>query len=481
MAGGIEDTVRSNSSRVLITGNAAVLSRVRALEASRAVISASTRVRSSSSGAHRWVFAVSSSSGASWRIAASLSRRSPSARSGASAGGGRAHDGSHRRCVARDGVVGQRAGRDDGQLEHERVPGGGGLRCPGAGGEDGPHVGGPPPAERDRPVQRGEERLLAVGGAQGVQLGQLGAQPGVAGRGGAGDERLRGRAERAERLLRRGLRAHRPPRRRPRAAVVLIEDRRLARRDQHVLGDHLALAGAGHDRPAAGRSSTRSRDLRADQPDRHRVAGRAEPDAGQPVDLAGHQPRRCSARSDGSGASSSRSMTSRSAGTAQISLCTAALTSAHHAAAAAFAAARSANGPGPAGAGDHQVGLGVADQVLHDPLRLRVRGLAEVRPEPVVRGEPHVLRRGHHHVRRPRRPSGSPSGRPAPRPAPRPASSKHSASSASVVSARSSSAKRTNRNRHQASTAQNTCSPPSTPQSMTRCSPGDHTAGRRPR
>ena len=62
-----------------------------------------------------------------------------------------------------------------------------------------------------------------------------------------------------------------------------------------------------------------------------------------------------------------------------------------------------------------------------------------------------------------------------------PSASKHSASSANVVSARSLSAKRTNRNRHHASTAQNTCSPPSTPQSITRCSPGDHTAGRRPR
>ena len=59
--------------------------------------------------------------------------------------------------------------------------------------------------------------------------------------------------------------------------------------------------------------------------------------------------------------------------------------------------------------------------------------------------------------------------------------SKHSASKPNVVSARSSSAKRTNRNRDQASTAQNTCSPNSTPQSMTRYSPGDHTAGRRPR
>ena len=87
MAPGIVDALRSNSSRVLVTGNAAFFSLVRALEASRAVISASTRVRSSSSGAHRWVFAVISSSGASWRIAASLSRRSPAARSGASGGG----------------------------------------------------------------------------------------------------------------------------------------------------------------------------------------------------------------------------------------------------------------------------------------------------------------------------------------------------------------------------------------------------------
>ena len=73
-----------------------------------------------------------------------------------------------------------------------------GAGRPGAGGEDGAHVGGAPPAERDRPAQRGDERVVAVRGAQRVQLGQLGAEPGVAGRGGAGDERLRGRAERAE-------------------------------------------------------------------------------------------------------------------------------------------------------------------------------------------------------------------------------------------------------------------------------------------
>jgi hypothetical protein len=50
------------------------------------------------------------------------------------------------------------------------------------------------------------------------------------------------------------------------------------------------------------------------------------------------------ARSEGSDASSSRSITSRPAGTAQISLWVTPLTSAHHAAAAAFAAARPPNG-----------------------------------------------------------------------------------------------------------------------------------------
>jgi hypothetical protein len=44
------------------------------------------------------------------------------------------------------------------------------------------------------------------------------------------------------------------------------------------------------------------------------------------------------ARSDGNGANNSRSVTSRSAGTAQISLCFAPFTSAHRAAAAWFAA-----------------------------------------------------------------------------------------------------------------------------------------------
>ena len=55
------------------------------------------------------------------------------------------------------------------------------------------------------------ELLLAVGGAQRVQLGQLGGQPGGPGRSRTGDERLRDCAERAELLLRRGFRPYRPP------------------------------------------------------------------------------------------------------------------------------------------------------------------------------------------------------------------------------------------------------------------------------
>ena len=83
----MEEAARSNSSRVLVTGNAACRIRVRALDSSRAVISASIRVRRNSSGSHRWVRAVTSSSGARRRIAASLSRRSPAVRSAASGGG----------------------------------------------------------------------------------------------------------------------------------------------------------------------------------------------------------------------------------------------------------------------------------------------------------------------------------------------------------------------------------------------------------
>jgi hypothetical protein len=83
----MEEAVTSNSSSRLATGKAAVRIRVRALDSSRAVISASTRVRRNSSGFQRWVLAVTSSSGARRRIAAIFSRFSPAFRSAASGGG----------------------------------------------------------------------------------------------------------------------------------------------------------------------------------------------------------------------------------------------------------------------------------------------------------------------------------------------------------------------------------------------------------
>jgi hypothetical protein len=54
---------------------------------------------------------------------------------------------------------------------------------------------------------------------------------------------------------------------------VIVEDRHLTRADQPVLGDHLALAGAGDDREGAVGLDVQA-DLSADEPDRHRVAGR---------------------------------------------------------------------------------------------------------------------------------------------------------------------------------------------------------------
>ena len=101
--------------------------------------------------------------------------------------------------------------------------------------------------------------------------------------------------------------------------------------------------------------------------------------------------------------------------------------------------------------------------------------------EPVVRREPDVVRGRHHHVRDDpglqtthpvgeHRSSGHRRGPRSTRPRVR-----------ASWSARSLSANRTNRTRDHASTAQNTCTPSSTPQSMTNVSPGVHTAGRRPR
>jgi hypothetical protein len=125
---------------------------------------------------------------------------------------------------------------------------------------------------------------------------------------------------------------------------MIIVDRDLAWRDKQVLGDHLVLTATSHDRQRAVRLDVQA-DLLADEPDRHRVARRADPNRTH----ASRSTLRVTdlpmlARSDGNAASSSRSMINRSAGTAQISECITALTCTHHVAAAVFAAPRSVNG-----------------------------------------------------------------------------------------------------------------------------------------
>jgi len=109
-----------------------------------------------------------------------------------------------------------------------------------------------------------------VGGLQAGYLGKLGAQAGVTGRGGTGDERLRDRPESTELFLRNGFRSHRPPRSGPRAAVVRIEDRRLTRSHQPMLGDRVTGDGIGHEQPPIPSGEL---DPGTDQPDGHRVAG----------------------------------------------------------------------------------------------------------------------------------------------------------------------------------------------------------------
>ena len=136
-------------------------------------------------------------------------------------------------------------------------------------------------------------------------------------------------------------------------------------------------------------------DLAADVAGRDRVAGRAEPDAGEPVDLAQHL------LADPGPQRRQRPQ--------QVPLDR-----------EAFVGDRADLGvdrgvdlgpphdPGGVGGGevgdgelgrDHEVGLHVADEVLDEALGLGVVALAEVGPEPVVGREPHVVRGGDHQPR----------------------------------------------------------------------------------
>ena len=162
-------------------------------------------------------------------------------------------------------------------------------------------------------------------------------------------------------------------------------------------------------------------------------------------------------RSDGSGRSSSRSTRSRSAGTAQISVCRPALTSAHHAPRprSPRPGRRTAPAARPGRAWRSRPG---SPRPPSTPGRPPRRSRAGTRS-----GWRSARSPGSAPPRwRPPRPSGSPSGRRAPPPAPRRAPRSTRPAAAAWSPAFSSGAKRTNRHRDQASTAQNTCSPSST-------------------
>ena len=97
-----------------------------------------------------------------------------------------------------------------GQVDDQGATGGDRGGCAGAGGQDGPDVGGAEPAERDRPGQRIDQGSVPCAAPNASSTSSSRGQPGVPDRGGADEERLRGRAERAELLLGRGFRAAAP-------------------------------------------------------------------------------------------------------------------------------------------------------------------------------------------------------------------------------------------------------------------------------
>ena len=162
------DEADTSKPSMFTTGNAAALSRLAVLEASRAAISDSTRVRSTSSGVQRCVLAqqhLRPRCGAPWRT---LSRRNP----GIQIRGQRRDRLGEQQLscqlwsscaapVTGDLVGVQGSRRRGGQVQHQRIAGRARLRS-GAGGQDGAHVGGAEPPERHRPPQRRHELGLAV-------------------------------------------------------------------------------------------------------------------------------------------------------------------------------------------------------------------------------------------------------------------------------------------------------------------------------
>ena len=284
----------------------------------------------------------------------------------------------------------------DWEFDHEGLARWLGLGDAGAGGQDRADVSSPPASERDSPAQRRDQFVAAVCGLQRGELLQLDGQPGVAGRGRPPQPLLRYRPEGAERLLRWLTRPDLAGRDgRPGTAVVRIDDAGLSSGEQHVVGDDLT-GGVDEHREATGAGL--QRDLLPNEGLGHRVAGACEPDGGELVDLAGLPP------------TDARPQRRQRLEQHQLRLGQALgrdradlrvpdtvdfrappdrrrVRQAH--------LQRALQGAER----DHQVGLGVADEVLHNPLARRVIALAKIRAEGVVHRESDVVRRRDHHVR----------------------------------------------------------------------------------
>ena len=351
------------------------------MAASRAEISASTKVRSSSSGAQRWVLAARSVSGAISRTRRSFRRFRP-------------RDQVRRERRRRSGHRAPRA-RSRRALAPERRERRSGSACP-AKRARARRLPPPGSSATSAAVNRRNARARSIAPAD--RLGsQAAASPLIAsisvvrrGVPAAAAARRKSSAagpELEERSLGGGAGRTARTGRGARAAVVLVEHRDLAGSDKRMARD---LATAGEDRDLA--SLDQDPHAAADQQGRDRVAGRAEPHRGQSIDLALDSGAELAGRSPGSGRSNSRSR-SPAAPRARpaVSEWRRPLTSSHQVGAGLVRRRDVAKRP----EANDEVALGVADEGLHHPLGLGILRLAEVGTEPVVSGEAHVVRVRH--------------------------------------------------------------------------------------
>ncbi len=228
---------------------------------------------------------------------------------------------------------------------------------------------------------------------------EFGGQAGVGGRGGADEELFGDRTECAESFLDFGFRSRTTTGSLSWGRVVLVEDRRGARGGERVIGGDLPCGGVGDQQsPLAGGDG----DGGPDQAGRHRIAGRAEADAGELVDLAGHR-WRPDLQSQRRQRPEHGLFLAQALGGDRVDL------GVHpgvdldapglRGGVRGGQVHRSAGQVGVGEQRDDQVALGVADEVFDDALRFGVGGVAEVGTEPVVGGHPHVVRGRDHHVR----------------------------------------------------------------------------------